>query len=194
MKIVVFNGPPRCGKDTAAEVLYAYLSNEGYYPIHLKMSAILKATARAIIGELSDDPIHVWEQEKDSKLIPGLGITYRQLQIDISEKYFKPVYGDQIFGRLYNAAMGNFDMLASLNRRIFICSDGGFEDEIIPLRKAGHAVTIVHVERRGHNFDNDSRSYIDAPQWFINNAGSLEEYKDKVRKFGHHLLYGKDEG
>ncbi len=134
IKAVLFNGPPRSGKDTAAEWLTECLSHRistrYYMPYNCKMAESLKLAAHALFGE---ETLHAnaFEDCKDEPHPIFLDRTPRQVYIALSEQFAKPHYGNDFFGRIFaNRVIGPENIL------------------------------IVHLHRRGCDFTNDSRSYI----------------------------------
>ena len=102
MNFILFNGPPRSGKDTAAKIAEQYIDNETRYDaVWEKFSFPNKRAFAGMMGLECDDwgVVEPHEATKD-EIIPVLGVSYRQWQIDYSEKYMKPLYGNDIFGRL----------------------------------------------------------------------------------------------
>lgn len=146
--IVFLNGPPGCGKDTAANALVT-----AFNAFHYKMSYPLKAAIPAFLGMKHEE----LEKVKDQPTM--FGPTYRQMQIAMSEQFAKPLMGKAIFGHI---AVMNMRKHMSVDR-VMVISDCGFVDEIIPIVDwVGHRnCLIVQIRRDGHDFTNDSRSYID---------------------------------
>ena len=155
MKFVLMNGPPGCGKDTAAANLVPYLAFK-----HLKFAAPIKRMVAALLGcdlrtleETKDIPNRILRYE--NSLIKR-DDTPRGLLIALSEELLKPRYGNSYFG---NALW--FEAISSGNR-LFVISDCGFEGEVGRLiDSAGKAnCLLVRIHREGHDFTNDSRSYL----------------------------------
>lgn len=154
-KLILFNGPPRCGKDTAAAHVWQKYPNS----LHFKLSQPLKDGVKAFFN-LSDDDVKVAEANKDEPLDMFFGYTYRQVQISLSEDWGKPKFGQRIFGAL--AAR----QLARSPSTMFLCSDSGFDYEATPLIAAIGApnTLLIRIMRPGCTFANDSRSYITLPE------------------------------
>jgi len=97
--------------------------------------------------------------------------------IDMSEKWFKPCYGSNIFGRL--CAIGIAEAIESADQLdsnvtgdntvviglpdVYAISDSGFDKEADSvLQLFGNDDTLlIRLHRDGHSFEGDSRSYID---------------------------------
>ena len=155
MKFVLLNGPPGCGKDTAASHLIPYINFK-----HLKFAAPIK---RMVAG-LLDCSMSELEKIKD---IPNRMLRYenyvthrdatpRQLLIALSEELFKPTFGGSFFG---NALWCEACISPA---ELFIVSDCGFSSEVERLiSNAGKSnCLLIRIHREGHTFDGDSRSYL----------------------------------
>jgi hypothetical protein len=156
MRIVLLNGPPRAGKDTAANAICAA------YPQGLKLgfSHHLKRATHAAYG-LPQDPIDAFEAVKDQHRDEFFGLTPRQAYIAHSEDYMKPLHGKKVFGRLWLRSA-----LAS-GAPLVVVPDSGFVDEaLVGIHEVGEANALlirVHAEGRGKTFAGDSRSHISLP-------------------------------
>lgn len=164
-QVVLFNGPPRSGKDAMISHLTPYLKFR-----HMKFAAPIKAMAAALLG-IDQRGIETYKDEKHRLLThpqqfveTPFGIktaapeqdTIRQLLIALSEDFLKVRYGDDFFGRVavYEAGHSFDNML--------LFSDCGFEPEITRfVRNMGPPNCIlVRMHRTGCTFDGDSRSYL----------------------------------
>ena len=183
MTVIIFNGPPRSGKDTAAKFIqhhYGYEHRELKFSLH----EFVKAEWRLLDCE--------WEEMYESKDLPydvlG-GMTPRQAMIEMSENYMKPKFGPCIFGRLLSASMKSY--------QDYVISDCGFREEIEPLvEKFGETqVVIVRINRDGCDYSNDSRGPYD-PQWFPNvecidvyNNGTEQQFYEVLTIALSHRLF-----
>lgn len=145
MRIIALNGPPRSGKDTAAKLLGI--------PV-FKFASILKRSAHAMYG--LDVPVDFFEDRKDQRCPEFYGLTPRNIYIEVSERYFKPVHGNDFFGTVLAEA------LARSNHEAVAISDSGFDIELIPLieRFGENSITVVRLHRDGCSFRGDSRNYV----------------------------------
>ena len=174
-RIILFNGPPRSGKDTAASFIYS--SNPF---IHwFRMSQPLKDMVAAFFTLNSTDA-KVIEQHKDHPLPMLFDNTFRDLQIWFSEECAKPKFGKDVLGRLARRRVEN--ALSQLH----ICSDCGFMEEAIPLLDlvGPKNMLVVQVYREGCDFSKDSRRYITLPgvqTVKLVNEGKLRDYEYNVQ-------------
>ena len=154
-KIVLLNGPKSSGKDHAAKYICSTFPNSKLD----KFARILKEKTHALYG------FHwrAWDYYEDCKDIPHedfLGLTPRQAYIGVSENYFKPMYDDQIFGRLLAKELDKFD------EELYAISDSGFvpEAEVLIDKYGRNNVLLIRIYREGYTFEGDSRNYIQLPQ------------------------------
>lgn len=159
--IILFNGPPSSGKDTAVSHLL-----EGWRTFNLPGRPVLERMSfpikRAFAGAF-DAPIdyqgHVlgWEDAKDFAHPLLSNKTYRQWQIDFSENFMKPLYGEAIFVELFiYRVIRNY-----LRTDVLLVPDCGFEVEASFLRSIFPSLHIIQIFRKGYDFSRDSRSYLD---------------------------------
>lgn len=177
MKIIFLNGPPHCGKDSAADRLFE--ANRSI--IRMKFADPLKDSACGMLGITREE----FERIKDRPHPALNGETPRKFVIRISEELIKPNYGDQFFGKL---AVGRMDKLPP-NAEVYF-SDSGFASEAIPVVAAFGISNIVkiEIEREGKDFSNDSRSYWTYPGMRvvrIKNDSSITVLADRIWRASH---------
>lgn len=170
-KVIFFNGPPHCGKDTISDLLAAHSAVE---VTQLKFADPLKDQCAILLGVSREE----LELIKDLPHPVFNGGTPRQYLINLSEKLIKPLYGDQFFG---NVAANKIDVRKLQGRIAF--SDSGFLSEAIPVvNKVGLAnCAKIEIHRKGTDFKKDSRSYwhMQGLQEFrYDNDGTLEQFTD----------------
>lgn len=189
MKIILVNGPPRSGKDTTMQVLRNHFSKP---IVHEKFARPHKEAFAAMMGAKIDRDFNVEPFESTKgEVIPLLGVSYRQWQIDFSEKFMKPLYGTNIFGRLM---VNRLKTLLPLD--VVIITDCGFQEEIDEL--ATHikpsSLLLLRLKRAGTNFVGDSRGYVTskgafAEEW-VYNDGSKDTLKSHLLpKVGNFLSW-----
>lgn len=157
MNFILFNGPPRSGKDTAAKIAFDYIqTNRNEWPVWEKFSFPNKRSFAGALNLAIDTQgnVELYEDNKDTLKTP-FGVTYRQFQIDISEKFLKPLYGPQIFGKLLLARCEWIDPTVN---PVFIVSDCGFQVECDVLKD--HNVLFFNMIRPGADYSNDSREEV----------------------------------
>jgi hypothetical protein len=182
--IIMLNGAPGCGKDTAADYLF-----EKYRVKKTKMAAVLKERLFALhkIGNTPSNHKFYFEENKDRPLGEFYNRTPRQCLIQLSEQYYKPLFGKDIFTKLWIEKYVGSD---PRDYRICSISDIGFQEEVNCLQKLKFVkFTLIQIYRDGCSFDNDSRNYVtsDVVTPLLNNGTKLELYArlDRImRKIG----------
>lgn len=190
-KVVLFNGPPRSGKDTAARACFACEDLNNYYRVFERMSRPLKKGFAGVVGVPVNKFDHVehFEDRKEER-IDFIGVSFRQFQIDMSEKFMKPLYGQDVFGRLFVQRVMR-QTNPRLNVVIFV-PDCGFDIEYTTLSNAfdPENVLVVKLYRPGTDFKGDSRTYLKVGSFgdkrdtehviHVNNAGTQDEFERKI--------------
>jgi len=152
--IILLNGPARSGKDYAATVLMNYFKDTEDI-VHFKLSTPLKELVSSILGET----LEVLELTKDEMTDTTLRSSYRDLQIAV----FQSV--SQIFGEGW---LGNIltNKIKHIDENTIIVSDAGRNNDIVQLIKyfGASSILVIHVLRKGTNFDYDIREYINDPR------------------------------
>jgi len=176
--LVLVNGPPGCGKDTFAAMVAAKLPRTRVD----KFATYLKELTHRVF-ELSV-PSNAFEGIKDTPNARFWGVTPRQAYIALSEKFIKPLLGEDFFGR-YVSQKFRMDR----GSETFVISDSGFPEEAAALIEdfgLEHSV-LVRMYRKGCSFKNDSRFYWPAPAGLrvmeVKNDGSLADLTKTVSEF-----------
>lgn len=158
---VIFNGPPRIGKDTLSRLIVPYLS--GGVRITCFKEKLYDACFDMLWPEFQLFAPRDWwgtesyDELKDEELAKlvltdGFEGTARQCLIHVSEDVIKPLHGARYFGEA---------MAATLQPGYNIISDGGFGPELEPVLEAADHVIVVRLFKHGYTFAGDSRRYID---------------------------------
>lgn len=188
-KIIFFNGPPRSGKDTAALNVLDYSSAFSHIrdwrarpTVHFDRFAMpIKRAFAGMVNQSIDrfGNVEPYESNK-SEVIPWLGVSYRQWQIDFSEGFLKQ-YGKDIFAKLFiqrNSLVSDDDVI--------VVPDSGFAEEVAPIaeRFGFNNILLIRCHRPGYDFTGDSRSYvtIGAPdrEHDVDNNTTVSEYHSKI--------------
>jgi len=147
-KIIALNGPPRCGKDTAATAIAAHYASAGCG--HMKLSFPLKQIVTNVVG-------HDSARLETSKelLIPGWASSFRDYQIHTYEA----------LARVFGTGWLAHDLINRINRsdnEMVVLSDCGRAEELgILIREYGAAnVMVIQILRDGCTFDYDIRTYV----------------------------------
>lgn len=176
--VILFNGPPGCGKDTAAEAI----RREYHGARHMKFAAAVKDGTHVIFG--LDCATDAFERVKNEPSPEFGGLTPRQAYIIFSEKAIKPAFGVARFGlATARRILGAQDSGATL----VALSDCGFNEEIEPVAGAvgRENMLLVRIFRPGCDFRNDSRNHVyprGVQDVDISNDGSQAEFLGHVRR------------
>jgi hypothetical protein len=207
MKILLTNAPPSAGKDTLAQYLLPNPQLFPEYDLHFERFSRPHKEAFAAMTAAKIDPFYNVEGYEDTKgdVIPWLGVSYRQWQIDFSEKFMKPLYGDDIFTRMFYARIRAIEetMVRNGNRdekqaqSLFIVADCGFDVELKALLNYGvpaDDILLMRVHRPGCTYKGDSRSFIhneDVLSCDIHNDSTKAVYWQRAVAATHMWLRGE---
>lgn len=148
--IVIFNGPPRTGKDECC----AYLIEKGFEHLSFK-KVLFQETCKYFgvdINWFMDGYNDRSVKETSSSYLQGY--SRRESMIHVSENVIKPKYGKDFFGNeVANTIVEGKD---------YCFSDGGFKEELVPIiNKVGTKdLCLVQLTREGCDFSSDSRRYL----------------------------------
>lgn len=179
-KIIILNGPAGVGKDTIGNALYY-----DYRCIQTSFKRPMFEIAESILGSSAFSEFITAYDDRDQKEMSQSflgGKTCREFMIWISETVVKPLFGNQQFGKLMSEHIKLCD-----EGFTFVCTDGGFHDEVIKLVEDGHDVTVVRLFMDGKTFAGDSRDYIRMKESHFPDYDAYQEYDV-------HLVNGDIEG
>ena len=168
-KIILFNGPPRSGKDTATRMALSMLGDKGAF---YRFAEPLKDAVHAMIGYAGVNCEH-FNNVKNEVSKEFFGMSPRQMYIWLSEEVLKPKFGKDYFARI---AVTKIKQMA---QDVVVIADCGFVSECQALGEefGFENVHVVHMHRNGCSFAGDSRNYIwtSERQWtqIIENNGTL---------------------
>lgn len=155
-KLIILNGPPGCGKDTLANHYEKVMINIQ----HIKFAESLKVMTHRLYNVPNPEYYEQFQQCKDEPNYKYFyGLTPRQAYIAVSEQYVKKVHTPDFFGVKLVEKINTVQQTYGIET--FVSSDGGLEEELLPVVKecGGRNILVVKILREGCGFDNDSRSY-----------------------------------
>lgn len=147
--IILFNGPPKAGKDLAAD----FFKERGFKHLSFKYK-LYEETIKYF--NVQREWFMERYNDRSLKEVPTyhLGnMSCREAMIYVSEEKIKPRYGLDYFGK---------QVAEEINLKENYCiSDGGFIDELIPvINKVGQEnFILVQLTRDGCDYSADSRRY-----------------------------------
>lgn len=181
-KIVLLNGPPRSGKDTAARAIIAELRriatddakrsglekpDPATFPSYADIVGAgheLKEMTHAAYG-MPGRAHDYYEKVKGEPSADFDGRTPRDAYIHFSEAVMKPAFGQDVFGRRWINRIARMGLLTS--GRVIVVPDAGFAAEWEPvlavIPNADVLLVQIDASRRGCTFEGDSRGYITLP-------------------------------
>lgn len=157
MYVIGLNGPPRCGKDTFADMLVPELERlRCGQPIFTV--SLAKPMRFAMMSMLGLDPRNdeLYDIGKRTGISELGNTNLRQLMINFSEEFMKPKFGEDVWSRILAA---NYTSSAP---GLIIIRDMGFQFEADFWRDwAGpDRFCVVRITREGTNFKRDSREWV----------------------------------
>lgn len=174
MFVILFNGPPSSGKDTAAGFMCRHFTKNGIRAQEFKFAHMLKKGVHTSLA--LDVPVNAFEGKiKDEKSPLFFGLSPRDAYIEHSERYMKKVYGENVFAELL---VRQFEAARRKGVTVACVSDCGFEVEInhMLVKFSPIQCVLMRMHRTGCDFSNDSRSYLSSlkmPSYDIKNNNAL---------------------
>ncbi len=174
--IIILNGPPNSGKDTAAKFITKMVGQTS----HAKLSRPLKSAAISIF-DLQPKTLKYFNEDSDFESAFLLGSTYREVQIEIF-KMLEAKYGPDVLARLFiRYAKKN------IATRHIVTSDCGrtIEAQALVDHFGRSGVALIVLNRKGCDFSSDIREYVDIncdKKAIIDNDYDLELFKAQVRR------------
>lgn len=192
VKIILLNGPPRSGKDTAAEIALSIIPpSKG---IFYRFAAPLKDMAHAMIG-LPNLPSEYFNNVKDQQTPDFFGLSPREVYIWLSENCVKPRFGFDFWSRIATRKIRGMTNARGDNS-VVVISDCGFQEELDTLVSdfGSENIYLLHVIREGTSFASDSRSYINHDREqsrVLNNNGTIKDLKAEMKKILGGIINGE---
>lgn len=186
MYIVGFNGPPRSGKDTMARMLAEHMDSQGVtVPVkEFSLSTPLRRIAYQMVGWTYNPNDHNQYEGFKETWFSTFDRTGRELMIDVSEKFLKPIYGQQVMADLFWEEAAGFDGVALIR-------DCGFQVELESLAKnIGHRkIYLARIYRGMCSFKNDSREWCNHQfQGDYPNDGTLDDLRTEAGRICGRLV------
>lgn len=184
--ILLLNGPPSCGKDTIANILLQELAIRKEKPHVWKFAEPLVGAARAAGFDMAE------EKKNELQLIGDRWISRRQFMIELSEEYYKPRFGQGVFGKILRSKIEACDSFERHTRSYHLVSDSGFAGEAAVLLELPHDILRVQVTAPDTSFDGDSRSHWSHPSIsrvdFHNKKQGLEQLRADLQIWLDHCI------
>jgi len=168
MKIILLNGPPRSGKDTAARVIMRNLKECRHYKLSEPMKRSINQMFQLVGNDLQNVELH-----KDTPLPLFNNHTYRNIQIEqflLMEKLF----GTDILGQM--AAL----RIKGMATPCVVISDAGRNEEVKPIIEAfgSRSVYCLFLSRPDTSYNKDIRQYLRAEQFMPSHIANIDNVHD----------------
>lgn len=176
-KAVLFNGPPRSGKDTSTEILLNLISDIDISSDVLKFTKPVKDITHKLYG-LERYSHDYFEDVKDTPLDVFNGKTPREAYIETSTS-FREKYGFDFFAKKF------VEMIDNSDKQLIVNMDVGYdyEAEAVVNALGVDNVLICKIHRIGHDFSNDCRSFVN-----INGVKETEIYNNSDKDMLRHEI------
>lgn len=181
-KVILINGAPGSGKDTAANYIASRRAQMADVKLE-KFAKPLKDVVPVLYG-LTDEQWALLDSHgvKDQESDLLFGSTPREVQIAISEQLLKPLHGKYVFSKML------YNRIKTASEMYIVLSDCGFQDEVdyIANNVDKKNITLLTVHRTGCNFRSDSRQFVEAEgfdHYVIHNDSSLSDFQMKLLEF-----------
>lgn len=189
--MIIFNGPPRSGKNTMLSLLMDAIE-VGICPNNVIPFSYKWVLCEGVAERYGMSPREVWDlndntHTKDLADERFGGKSVRQTLIYESEEVIKKEYGED------GVAIKTFENLkAKYGERLLtstlVTPDGGFDNEATAFQKffwvVREDIFIVRMLREGYDYSGDSRNYIPNPDLIIENDRGPKD----LRKYLHPLI------
>lgn len=179
-KVIVLNGPPRAGKDTAIASLQTVFKDAEVFQFFRPIKELLH---RSLGLDVSYDH---YEELKDVVLPEFGGLTPRRAYIEEGDRLQRE-YGDHILTEIY------FDALAGCKAPILITTCGMDSEGVTLAQMFGVDNTLfLRIHMEGKSFENDSRSWVHSDHLNIqdvhNVVGRVDDYQAKVAELARAFM------
>ena len=187
--VVMFNAPPRAGKDTACEILMRKFPESVKYEYFKEY--LYKESAKVLgldfnfwasvcqNGDLKDKPmLRLQTGEAEGSVTP------RDILINVAENILKPKHGKDCIANAtahkIAKTIQQFKAEKGYNP-IIVVPDLGFPYEADAVRAIipSAEVAVVHIKREGYTFEGDSRNYVPKAKYRIENT-TLKAFEESV--------------
>ena len=193
-QVILFNGPPRSGKDTCVKWLMQEHADIFW---RLRMAQALKDGVHAMLG------LPVFAEEFDDvkgKEIPEFfGKKPREIYIAAAEQFMKTHFGADCFGHIWLRQYGEqvsfkYQPMDMHQERsiplIALIPDTGFGPEIQPLINHFGAdnIWLFRIYRKGCDFSEDSRGYVHNVVPFEKEIVNIDDEPERMLQQLEYLL------
>ena len=181
MKIILLNGPPRVGKNTAANMLAKQFHGCAVIGFSHHLKRMVHGIYYGNKGWYMDPDEFDGCKSEPQAILDGM--SWRQAYIHYSENVIKPLHGKEWFGEQFMRAARAADA------DLVVVPDSGFpqEAERVVREVGAHNVRLVRLYKDGCTFAGDSRAYISLKHLGVTESevqnvhGQPEVMRDQIR-------------
>lgn len=180
LKVIVVSGKAGSGKDTAANMLYEFLQQDGFSCLVTHYAAPLKFVCKAFFD---------WDGDKDE----GGRSLLQYVGTDVVRAR-NPDFWVNFIADMLEMFEGQWDFV--------VIPDTRFPNEITGLRDRGFEVTHLRITRKGlvskltdEQQAHSSETALDdvTPDYTLENDEGLDRLEEKITHFAREVLYDEDE-
>lgn len=181
--VIVLNGPPRAGKDTAIAILEQVFAESETYQFFRPIKELLHRELGLDVG------YDHYEVLKDTPLPEFGGMTPRQAYIDKGDR-MQAEFGHSILLDTY------FEAIASSSAPLLITTCG-MDSEGLEIASifGTENVFVIRIHKDGHDFSQDSRSWVVSPTLNIKDVtnvhGQQREYQSQIAAVAKMFVEGR---
>lgn len=180
LKVIVVSGKAGSGKDTAANMLYEFLQQDGFSCLVTHYADPLKFVCKAFFD---------WDGDKDE----GGRSLLQYVGTDVVRAR-NPDFWVNFIADMLEMFEGQWDFV--------VIPDTRFPNEITGLRDRGFEVTHLRITRKGlvskltdEQQAHSSETALDdvTPDYTLENDEGLDRLEEKITHFAREVLYDEDE-
>ncbi len=151
--LILLNGPPRSGKDTVAKILWEAFEADYSFRFANPLRKAIAAFLGVDMFGWGDHHVCEWFGDlKGKRTELTFNAEVREMMIDLSERWAKPLMGDDVFGRLMVRTLSQHIVLPD----IITIADAGFSKEVLPVVHeflGKIPILLIHISRDGCEWD-----------------------------------------
>ncbi len=173
-KVIVLNGAPGAGKDTFRDLLANYADFQKVDYKDILFNELLNGVGSVKTQWWLKNYKPGFKDEPQDELN---GFSMREILINFSENYIKPMKGTNFFAE---------EMVYKITQspsKTFVIADIGFQYELDALtNEEWFDVTVLRIDKQGCDFENDSRCHLSYDKiGYINNYDTIDDLKAQAK-------------
>lgn len=149
--LIIFNGPPRTGKDHAARFIERQIETVGVCPVAIsRIADVLKQHTHEKYG-LTGMPPHLFEEVKDNPRPEFGGLTPREAYIRHFRDDLEPRWGESALGDLFARRLHEQSLANDQPGTVHLLPGAGYWPEVAPIAAMfdPDRILLLRIERDG---------------------------------------------